>query len=145
MTLISKKQVRGLPTDLSNLSTGLTTLDTDLHTNYKTAEQVNLDIANIPKVLQGEGITVTQDSTTGNYTVKANRIELFEIVSVLPATDIVTNKIYMLADKKADNNEFVEWVYMKNPDYTAGGTEPEYKWEVFGHIELDLSGYALKT
>jgi hypothetical protein len=121
MTLIEQYQIRGLKTILSTLQNSV-----DL-SEYSTTEEINQKLATY--ISQGEGITIETDSETGIKTIKANRIELFEVVTILP-DEGETNKIYLKSDPKAINNQFTEFVYIDD------------KWEVFGHIEVDLSGYS---
>ena len=58
----------------------------------------------------------------------------FEVVTVLPTTDIKTNVIYLVPKSTAfSNNVYDEYI---NLDGTTAG------WELIGDTEIDLSGYA---
>ena len=76
-------------------------------------------------------------------------ITLFEIVTVLPTSNIKNNRIYLMKQTPSssaaanDKNVYVEYIYTGDPTQAYDGT----KWEKLGEYkaDIDLSGYATLT
>jgi hypothetical protein len=126
-TLLRQNQIFGLQDALETLQQNIENVD---FSEYNTIEEINEKLADY--LIEGEGITIETDEETGVKTISANRIELFNIVTTLP-DEGETNKIYLKSENNATNNQFTEWIYVDD------------EWEVFGHIEIDLSGYSTTT
>lgn len=89
-----------------------------------------LPTAQLPslKTINGESLV-----GTGNITLN---VDLYEIVSVLPTTDINVNKIYLVVDSNGiTTNVYEEYLYVNN------------KWELIGKYKagIDLTPYVKFT